>query len=50
MIGEVTSTHGSLNRMSSTTFVMTMLGDLPPVLPARDVLPALKALRGGDCD
>ena len=46
MVGEVTSTHGSLNRMSSTTFAMTMLGPLPPALRAREVLPTLNALRG----
>ncbi len=45
MIGQVSSTHGSLNRMNSTTFVMTMLGDLPPALRSREVLPALEKLR-----
>lgn len=37
LIGRVASTHGSLNRANSTTFVMTMLGELPPAL--RSVLP-----------
>lgn len=46
MIGEVTSTHGSLNTLSSTTFVMTTLGELPPALRGRDVTTALQRLRG----
>ena len=41
MIGKVDSTHGSLNQLSSTTFIMTMLGELPPDLRARDILPTL---------
>jgi hypothetical protein len=41
----VSSTHGSLNGINSTTFVMTMLGDLPPALRSREVLPALEKLR-----
>jgi hypothetical protein len=44
MVGTMASTHGSLNRVNSTTFAMTMLGELPPVLRARDVLPALERL------
>lgn len=43
MIGEVTSTHGSLNRMSSVTFALTMLGELPPALRTRKLMPALDA-------
>jgi hypothetical protein len=46
MIGEVTSTHGSLNQKNATTFALTMLGELPPALPSRDLLPALDAMRG----
>ena len=46
MIGKVASTHGSLNRMNSTTFVMTMLGDLPPAMRSADVMPNLERLRG----
>ena len=46
-IGGTDSTHGSLNRINSTTFVMTMLGQLPPVLRPEDVLPALERLRTG---
>ncbi len=45
MIGKVASTHGSLNRMNSTTFVLTMLGDMPPALRSVDILPALEQLR-----
>lgn len=45
MIGQVRSTHGSLNRMNSTTFVLTMLGELPPAMRSEDVLPALDELR-----
>ena len=47
MIGQVASTHGSLNHLGSTTFVMTMLGELPPALHTRDVLPALDKVRSG---
>jgi hypothetical protein len=42
----IRSTHGSLNRANSETFVLTMLGDLPPVLRTEEVLPRLEALRG----
>ncbi len=45
MIGGATSTHGSLNRLNSTTFVITMLGELPPALRPEDVMPALESLR-----
>lgn len=45
MIGNVASTHGALDRRDSTTFVLTMLGDLPPAMSSRDVLPALQCLR-----
>ncbi len=47
MLGTVVSTHGSLNRLNSTTFAMTMLGELPPALRTREVLPALDRLRAG---
>lgn len=43
-IGRVASTHGSLNTASSTTFVMSMLGELPGALRSSDVLPALSRL------
>ncbi|HUU97652.1 MAG TPA: hypothetical protein VM487_18100 [Phycisphaerae bacterium] len=45
MIGNVASTHGSLNRANSTTFVLTTLGELPPALRPHDLLPALEILR-----
>jgi len=45
LVGKVSSTHGSLNRLNSTTFVMTMLGELPPALRSREVRPALETLR-----
>lgn len=46
MIGGASSTHGSLNAMNSTTFVMTTLGSLPPALRTREVMPALRRLSG----
>lgn len=48
MIRKVGSTHGSLNRVSSTTFALTMLGELPAALRTRELLPALHALRDGE--
>ena len=45
MIRKVTSTHGSLNRMNCTTFALTTLGELPAVMRASEVLPALEKLR-----
>jgi hypothetical protein len=45
MIGRVGSTHGSLNRMNSTTFALTMLGELPPALRSEELMPALEKLR-----
>lgn len=47
MVGTMASTHGSLNARNSTTFVLTMLGPLPPALRTREVLPALEELRAG---
>ena len=44
-IGGATSTHGSLNQLNSTTFVITMLGELPPALRPEEVMPALETLR-----
>jgi hypothetical protein len=44
-IGGANSTHGSLNRANSTTFVMTMLGELPPALRPEQVLAALDSLQ-----
>jgi hypothetical protein len=31
--------------MNSTTFALTMLGELPPALRSADLVPALEALR-----
>jgi hypothetical protein len=45
MIGKVTSTHGSLNRVNSTTFALTNLGELPPAMRSSEVLPRLQELR-----
>ena len=45
MIGRVSSTHGSLNRRSSTTFALTTLGELPPAMRSREVLPKNEVLR-----
>ena len=44
MIGGATSTHGSLNRLNSTTFVMTMLGEAPRVMRLEDVMGELERL------
>jgi len=46
-IGGVTSTHGSLNRVNSTTFAMSMLGELPPAMRLEEVFPALERARSG---
>ena len=46
MVKMMASTHGSLNRMNSTTFVMTTLGELPAAMRSEDVLPELEKLRG----
>jgi len=42
----VASTHGSLNRVNSTTFAMTTIAPLPPILQSRDLAPALERLLG----
>ena len=47
MIGQVASTHGSLNRANSTTFLLTMLGEVPPAARTRDVMAILERLRSG---
>ncbi|HUW83776.1 MAG TPA: hypothetical protein VMZ31_13385 [Phycisphaerae bacterium] len=49
-IGGAASTHGSLNRASSTTFAMTMLGELPAALRPEQVLPALDRLQSAIAD
>ncbi len=48
MIGGAESTHGSIDRLSSTAFAMTMRGLLPPVLRSEDVLAALERAGGKD--
>ena len=42
----VASTHGSLNRVNSTTFAMTTMGPLPPIMQSRDLAPAIGRLLG----
>lgn len=44
MIGGATSTHGSLNRLNSTTFVLTMTGELPGAMRLEDVMGQLERL------
>ncbi len=48
MIGGATSTHGSLNQLNSTAFVMTMLGDLSGPLRPQDIMPALEQLKSNN--
>lgn len=45
MIGKAVSTHGSLNRVNSTTFVMTMLGEVEEVQRLEEVMGMLERLR-----
>jgi len=45
LIGGASSTHGSLNRLNSATFALTMWAPLPDVLRPEDVLPALQQAR-----
>ena len=45
MIGGATSTHGSLNRLNSTTFVLTMWGELPRTMRLEEFRPQLKKLQ-----
>jgi hypothetical protein len=45
MIGGATSTHGSLNQLNSATFVISMLGNLPPALRPEEIIPTLEVLR-----
>jgi hypothetical protein len=47
VMGRVASTHGALNSVNTTTFAMTMLGELPPAMRSVEVLPALRRLRTG---
>ncbi len=43
---KVASTHGSLNRKNSTTFVMSTAAPLPPLMRSREVHKALSAMIG----
>lgn len=45
IIGGAASTHGSLNRRNSTTFVISMLGNLPPAMRPEEIMTALERLR-----
>ena len=45
---DVASTHGSLNRTNSVSFIMSTAGALPPVLQSRDIADALKEVTGND--
>jgi hypothetical protein len=42
----IASTHGGLNRLNSTTFIMSMAGDLPPYMRSREVGANMKAVTG----
>ncbi len=42
----IASTHGSLNRINSTTFIMSTLGPLPPVMRSRDIPANMTQLLG----
>jgi len=45
VIGSVASTHGSLNRVNSSTFVMSMWGELPTVLRPGELMEQLEQVR-----
>jgi hypothetical protein len=45
MIGGATSTHGSINRVNSTAFVLTMLGEPPAAMRPEEVMPAIERLK-----
>lgn len=45
---QMVSTHGGLNRVNSTAFIMTSAGKLPPHMQSLDVPPNMKALTGRD--
>jgi len=45
---DVASTHGGLNAANSTTFIMSTIGALPPVMRSADVPRHMKALTGRD--
>jgi hypothetical protein len=48
MIGDPASTHGSLRQRNSTTFVLTMLGEVPQPIRTRDLMGALERLLGAE--
>ena len=41
VIGQASSSHGSLNRQNSQTFVMTTLGPLPAAMTLEQIMPTL---------
>ena len=43
---KVASTHGSLNRANSTTFIMSSLGPLPPLMRSADIPAAMAKVLG----
>ena len=43
---DIASTHGSLNRRNSTTFIMSTIGPLPPAMRSREVPAAMGQLMG----
>lgn len=43
---KIASTHGSLNRKNSTTFIMSSAGPLPPALRSADIPKAMKQMTG----
>ncbi len=45
MIGGAASTHGSLNQINSMTYVLTMLGKLPPIIRVDDFMGDITKLR-----
>ena len=45
-VGKVASTHGALDAINSTTFVMSTTGPLPEALRIEDVLPAIDKAQG----
>lgn len=45
-IVEMRSTHGSLNRTNSTTFIMSSVGTFPAIMRSRDVPAQMKRLTG----
>lgn len=44
----VASTHGGLNRRNSTTFIMSTIAPLPPLMRSRDIPRHMRSLTAGD--